>query len=145
VKRAVLDNYRRAALVRGYEFTISADEFFALIVADCHYCGAYPTSKSQVPAHTDFSHSGVDRVENTLGYVSGNCVACCSVCNRAKATLTVTEWHQWLRRITGSKWFRGESTHGADLHAAPIQIKPQPRKRKPSTDEAIGDTVECRI
>ena len=64
--------YKRDAKKRGYEFTISK-EYFAGIKnsEECHYCG-------------NGGDMGIDRKNNEMGYVEGNIVSCCKICNRFK-------------------------------------------------------------
>jgi hypothetical protein len=51
------------AKIRNIPFTLNAEEFSQLVSRPC----AYGTS----------THVGLDRLDNTLGYTNGNCVACC--------------------------------------------------------------------
>jgi len=99
----ILKNYRSAAARRGYEFTLSYDDFRRLILSNCHYCGSSPTMKYNGTKRKsnvdDFRYNGVDRVDNLLGYAIGNCVACCKDCNRSKGTLTQDEWLAWVKRL----------------------------------------------
>ena len=86
--------YRRykqeCAEKRGLEFTLTEEEFRYLTQRPCHYCGAGPSLKMVVArAHGDYLYNGIDRIDNLLGYVSGNCVACCKQCNWVKGTLGV--------------------------------------------------------
>jgi hypothetical protein len=66
--------YKSGASSRNIGFEISDEEASILFCSVCHYCGY------QAPHRLN----GIDRVVNTLGYVKGNVVACCSYCNRAK-------------------------------------------------------------
>ena len=51
--------------------------------------------------HGKYKYNGVDRVENTNGYLTGNCVSCCHICNRAKGEMTVNEFYDWINKIHG--------------------------------------------
>ena len=44
-------------------------------------------------------HSGVDRKNNSLGYLPSNVVACCTVCNHAKRDMTYEEFLSWIDRL----------------------------------------------
>jgi hypothetical protein len=51
--------------------------------------------------------NGIDRVDNSKGYILGNCVPCCSWCNRAKADGTLAkfmDWIWWMRPELRPKW-----------------------------------------
>lgn len=68
---------KNTARKKGIEFTLTFDEYKILIKDSCFYChGVFGAVKTSV---------GLDRVNNLLGYLSGNCVSCCQVCNRIKA------------------------------------------------------------
>lgn len=59
----------------GREFSISFPEYLHLIDGTCSYC-----EQPLEPTGT-----GLDRQDNSKGYVIDNVVACCWVCNRARA------------------------------------------------------------
>lgn len=71
---------------RNYSFTIPFEEFSALLNSACHYCGTSPSR-------------GVDRFDNALGYESGNCVPCCSMCNEMKMDHPVEKWMSHIKQI----------------------------------------------
>jgi 5-methylcytosine-specific restriction endonuclease McrA len=56
----------------------------------CHYCGL----KVTWPEHSSSDKGyNLDRIDNSQGYVTGNCVVCCSRCNRGKGDMfTYEEW-----------------------------------------------------
>jgi len=54
----------------------------------CHYCGG------EVEACL-----GLDRVDNDKGYVAGNVVQCCAMCNRMKSSHSVDEWTAHMERV----------------------------------------------
>lgn len=77
------DMYVSNAARRGLAFKLSKEEFLELTQRDCKYCG-----KPSTATHTN----GVDRVNNSQGYVAGNCVTACKTCNFMKHALTVHEF-----------------------------------------------------
>ena len=79
-------DYVRSAARRGYIFEISRERFEEIVSNPCAYCGT--TTKI-----------GVDRINNTLGYVEGNVAPCCSICNRAKDLMTREEFLAWIERV----------------------------------------------
>jgi len=40
-------------------------------------------------------YQGIDRINNNVGYESGNCVPCCNICNRAKLNRDKNAFIQW--------------------------------------------------
>jgi hypothetical protein len=79
-------NIKNSARQRGHEFTLTKEEFMWLMDRDCFWCGDKP--------------SGIDRMNNTQGYTMNNAVPSCKRCNVAKNDMTMTEWSEWLARIT---------------------------------------------
>jgi len=59
---------------RGFIFRITFDEFVEITNQPCHYCGG--------------EGYGIDRLDNTIGYLKDNIVSCCSMCNFMKKTYT---------------------------------------------------------
>ncbi len=97
---ALYSHCRTSARVRNLEFSLDKKEFRRIIESPCAYCGTPPAIR---PTHTNlsgtFEANGVDRADSNLGYISGNCVSCCSTCNWAKRTMTVAEFRGWIRKV----------------------------------------------
>jgi hypothetical protein len=89
-----------AQKVRGLEFMLTFGQFLDLVRCDCAYCGGPPSNTARykgcngVPRYT-----GIDRVDNTRGYHLDNCIPCCETCNKAKRTLSLREFAQWVTRL----------------------------------------------
>jgi hypothetical protein len=76
---ASYNKYKTRATKKQLEFALSMDEFDSLCASDCEYC-----ARSSIGTN----RNGVDRVDNAIGYVDGNCVACCTECNHTKRDLS---------------------------------------------------------
>lgn len=63
---------RRGAEKRGLLFEITKDRYMKIISSDCFYCGCAP------------GRTGVDRFDNSIGYIDENVVPSCMSCNRMK-------------------------------------------------------------
>ena len=79
--------YKSAAKKRGYRFKISVAEFEDIVSEPCHYCG-------------DNGKVGIDRKDNTLGYLLNNCLPCCAICNRAKRDLPYDVFLNHIAKIS---------------------------------------------
>jgi hypothetical protein len=93
VKRKKLLSYKNGARTRNLEWEIADDEAWGLMQSNCYWCGDPPLvttfwSGDRKTRTATWPVNGIDRLESGIGYVEGNCVACCSKCNRAKADLT---------------------------------------------------------
>lgn len=104
---ALFGGRRSDAKVGGHKFELTKDAFRSLTKQPCDYCGAGPSGIFKGhPGSGDYIYNGVDRVDNGLGYVAGNVVACCWDCNRGKGSLSLEAFlandeeiykHQWER------------------------------------------------
>lgn len=81
-----LKSYQASAKERGYDFSLTTDEFNTLLFKECHYCGQ-PESM------------GIDRKDSSIGYFSYNVVPCCKTCNFMKGTLSYPEFYGHIRKI----------------------------------------------
>lgn len=70
-------------------FGINIDDFNNLIKQECFYCGVLYTIKIN---SYRVNWSGVDRVDNDVGYIKENCVPCCKFCNKAKLNRKQTDY-----------------------------------------------------
>lgn len=98
----IYSNYKRAASIRGLTFELNYADFRKITSMDCHYCGIKPSnfSKFKGQGHLRASaYNGIDRVDNSKGYVLENCVPCCKQCNFAKHSMSMNEWETWKNRF----------------------------------------------
>lgn len=78
--------YKAAAQRRNIAFDFTKEEFQALILGNCNYCG------SEIAL-------GIDRLDSLKGYEKSNSVPCCTKCNFAKSTMTVDEFKEHITLI----------------------------------------------
>lgn len=107
-RNAILCQMKSGARKRGYSWTITDEQVFALLGGSCHWCGSPPSNTkhlrgTRVKPRAPFVYSGVDRVDNSRGYEPDNIVSCCAVCNWMKRHLTPLAFLQHAARIT-QKW-----------------------------------------
>lgn len=104
-------SYKKSARDRGYSFELSRDLFRALTKSNCFYCGAPPTQRAQCAKGTNgaYAYIGVDRVDNSAGYVTDNVRPCCKTCNVAKAGVSEADFFIWLEVVTFHLAHRGAS------------------------------------
>lgn len=85
--------YKDGAAKRGLEFNISYDKFLEISKMNCHYCGSEPSNICSAKYRKDsFIYNGLDRVDNSVGYINDNIVTCCKNCNMMKSTKSVGEF-----------------------------------------------------
>jgi len=82
---------------RGIEFQLSIEQYESVIKNNCYYCGEVSIVEN---THTQVEETlykfGIDRKDNSVGYVFDNCVSCCIICNHMKLSLSVSVF---LRRV----------------------------------------------
>lgn len=73
---------------RGYEFELTKVEFLNLTTQNCYYCDKPPSQikKSKI---SQYVYNGIDRVDNSKGYLKNNVVACCIECNSNKSGVSL--------------------------------------------------------
>nr|UDO47762.1 hypothetical protein [Pandoravirus massiliensis] len=82
----------REAARRGIHMGLDAAHALALMERPCVYCGREPTARA----------SGLDRVDNDVGYRRANVVACCWDCNRMKGTASARDFVVACARVARS-------------------------------------------
>lgn len=87
------NTYKKGANSRKLNFLLSQDEFDFITQKPCHYCGEYEKQ------YFDKPYSGIDRINSSMGYVEGNVVPCCTMCNRMKLDYKLDEWVDKMRKI----------------------------------------------
>lgn len=108
--RVELHNYLKAGYVysakqRGYEFSLSQDQFERLVSSSCHYCGVpasrpFPRSYRSVNKEVEvFLWNGIDRVDSSKGYTPDNVVSCCLTCNHMKLDHSREDFLAHIERI----------------------------------------------
>jgi hypothetical protein len=80
-------------------FNLTIDRFLAIVQMPCHYCGTPPQPKRYTEKWGAFVCHGLDRANNSLGYVPGNAVPCCKHCNWAKSNMTVQQFTDHVQKV----------------------------------------------
>ena len=100
VKHILYNDYKRTAKKRKLSFELSLEVFLHLIEMPCRYCGNPPSNKKTSKRHFGSAlYSGLDRVDNTKGYIEGNVVSCCKICNLAKRDTTLESFKAWIENV----------------------------------------------
>lgn len=108
--------YKHNAKKRKHSFELDRKSFIALTKQDCHYCGCppYPTHSKSLRGEP---FTGIDRVDNNLGYVLGNVVPCCYVCNIMKNDLDEENFLTHLQRILDNVYNKGSQEKNPSLES----------------------------
>lgn len=97
--KRLIGRMKRVARERNYTWEIPDKDAEKLMQEPCYLCGVcggnYLMMKGS-HAQNDvvygkFTYNGLDRVDNSQGYVSGNVRPCCGRCNEIKMSSSLTE------------------------------------------------------
>lgn len=115
-KKAAGDKYSFSYLFKGYKskakqrnlaFELDEEQFRNITSANCWYCNAPPSKpsvrKDRYKYWKIYVYNGVDRLDSSLGYILGNCVPCCTICNRMKLDHSEYDFLEHIRKIANYK------------------------------------------
>lgn len=98
---AIMSGYRRGAKDRGFVWKLTRKQVEIIVREPCYYCGSEPNNRKVTKnSLSPFFYSGIDRVDNSIGYIASNVVPCCTICNRAKKDMSVGEFMQWINKVS---------------------------------------------
>ncbi|MEK7064175.1 MAG: hypothetical protein AAB973_01010 [Patescibacteria group bacterium] len=97
-KTQIFLSYQHGAKSRNLSWELSKEIFIELTQKICFYCGNLPNNVSKRKSG-DFIYNGIDRIDNTLGYLINNVVPCCKICNRAKLEMSKDEFLSFIERV----------------------------------------------
>ena len=94
--------YKSRSKKKNLDFLLTKKELKFLVEQNCHYCGREPENEHIYVSgsNTDSCiYNGIDRVDNSKGYIKENCVSSCFLCNKAKGSMTRKEFLAFIERI----------------------------------------------
>lgn len=81
---------KKSAKDRNISFQLSIMDFDNITKQVCFYCGRFSQNKN---------NSGIDRINNEIGYVLANCLPCCWICNTMKLDHDQAEFFESVKLI----------------------------------------------
>jgi len=82
------------------EFSLSKEDAMKLFKGNCFYCGSQPSKvRKTKKSYGEFIYNGIDRKDNTIGYILDNCVSCCEFCNMTKLDTPFNTFIEWIRNV----------------------------------------------
>lgn len=91
--RTSYNGYRYRAIKKELVFELDSKTFEAIANKDCYYCKR---------PNTLYHQNGVDRMDNRIGYIVDNCVACCWDCNAMKTNMSVDDYINTCKRVAAN-------------------------------------------
>ena len=96
----LLSSYKYTAKRYGREFLLTKEEFRELVLCNCSYCGRAPHKEKENTCNNgNFKYTGIDRIDNTKGYVKGNVRPCCWQCNNIKSNYDTEDFLLHVKTI----------------------------------------------
>ena len=96
----IIAQYKARAKRKGYEYKLTEKQFKKITQKDCHYCGAKPNNIANIKDYNGkYIYNGLDRINNTKGYIIDNVVPCCKMCNDKKSNMTLQEFKDWIKKV----------------------------------------------
>lgn len=89
---------RNSAHRRSINFEITEEFVGDLTNQECFYCGTETTESLR---------NGIDRLDNTKGYVENNCRSCCGTCNNMKQCLDPLTFVERCSQVSSHNGFDG--------------------------------------
>lgn len=105
---ALSSQYKDSASRRGLEYTLTQSELRSIVTQPCYYCGIDKPHIKKIQKRMsnnivrEYKYTGIDRIDSNKGYVFGNVVPCCKICNCAKSTLTQQEFFDWIQTVSAN-------------------------------------------
>jgi hypothetical protein len=110
------------AKFRGLTYSLTSEEYRDIVSSPCHYCGykgdnynpyykktgelgCFKTVDKEWADKQWITINGIDRKDNSIGYIFDNCIPCCKICNYAKHNKT---YDQFINYIDNLCKFRGK-------------------------------------
>jgi hypothetical protein len=92
----------QSCLRRDLSNQITINQFRELSERSCSYCGGSPLLRDYTRSG-NIHANGIDRVDSKLGYIEGNLVPACGICNRMKTGMTADEFKQHAAKIASHR------------------------------------------
>jgi hypothetical protein len=100
-RNMIIRTYQDNAKHHGLIWSLSKDQTIVLLAGDCFYCGTPPSRTRKMPnKYGAFTYNGIDRLDNTKGYIIGNVVPCCTTCNLKKHSMPFSEFYNWIMKVS---------------------------------------------
>lgn len=83
---------------------LSIKDYSKMSLENCNYCGEEPREVNYLYKEKGVEKNlpkfnGIDRIDSSLDYSLDNCVPCCGICNTMKASLSVDDFFNHIRKI----------------------------------------------
>lgn len=101
ILNSILSDYKKSARNKNLDWKLTDEEVFLILAKNCKYCDKIPSLIKHHRRHKNIyiKYNGIDRVDNSLGYIEGNTVPCCWDCNFIKSNLPIEDFLKLINKI----------------------------------------------
>jgi hypothetical protein len=89
---------------------LTLEEYYSISQMNCFYCDCTPSntfnyaksdkkSSQKAKDNAIYIYNGIDRVDRSFPHNKNNVVSSCKFCNWSKSGMTLSEFHDWIKRI----------------------------------------------
>lgn len=103
----VLRSLRTMAAQCGFSWELPEADFDRLTSQPCSYCGTPPGN-----VNGDFTYTGFDRRDRSLGWTAPNTVSSCHMCFSARGDMPYGDFVAYIHRLVSHQAFRDVETPG---------------------------------
>jgi len=98
--RQLFCKYAYKARIREIEFKLTFEQFKVLIFKNCYLCGSPPSNLAKRKSiQGQLFYSGIDRLDNSKGYIIENVRPACHKCNAMKSSMTMGGFKKQIKKI----------------------------------------------
>ena len=110
--------YKHNAKKNNRDFELTVEQTKDLMIQNCFFCNQEPRPYNvyvkkdgrivkdrrtiitkEIVDRAWIKINGIDRIDNSKGYLTNNCVPCCPDCNGAKTDMTLYNWLSYIERF----------------------------------------------
>ena len=121
-------SYQKSANSRNLQFMITEDEFATIVKGQCYLCGI---------ATSEINSNGIDRFNNSIGYIFDNCKSCCGHCNLLKRTVEYNDIIRISQIISNNYTELTKIIATYDIPIRTSKIQPRIRAENPLIEETF--------
>ena len=110
--------YSSSAIKKNVQFNLTLEEFSEIVSKPCYYCKKYDETEVL----------GIDRIDSFKGYVTGNVLPACELCNTMKKQLTMKEFADHIHLLYNQFVCNYKESSDPENEDSPPSYKYRPMK-----------------
>ena len=106
--QSIVNTYKHHAKKTNREWLLTLEDCQEIFESNCYYCKSPPnnikkSSQGTINFIGNYYYNGIDRVDNSVGYIKDNVVSCCKYCNYAKRDRSYQEFVSWIDNLVNNR------------------------------------------